>query len=73
MLGDNAFGQLGDGTANQQNDASIVAASISGAISIDVGRRHTCIVSSSDSLHCWGGSGKASWRWKYLDPDYFAD
>ena len=56
--GDNAFGQLGDGTANQQNDASIVAASVSGAISIDVGRRHTCIVSSSDSLHCWGGSGK---------------
>ena len=31
-------GRLGDGTTNQQNDASIVAASISGAISIDVGR-----------------------------------
>ena len=56
--GDNAFGQLGDGTVNQQNDASIVAASVSGAISIDVGRRHTCIVSSSGSLHCWGGNGE---------------
>ena len=56
--GDNAFGQLGDGTTNQQNDASIVTASVSGAITIDVGRSHTCVVSSSDSLHCWGGSGK---------------
>ena len=56
--GDNTFGQLGDGTTNQQNDASTVTSSVTGAITIDVGRSHTCIVDSSDSVHCWGGSNK---------------
>ncbi|MGB1461289.1 MAG: S8 family serine peptidase [Candidatus Thalassarchaeaceae archaeon] len=56
--GDNAFGQLGDGTTTQQNDASTVTSPVTGAITIDVGRSHTCIVDSSDSVHCWGGSDK---------------
>ena len=53
--GDNSKGQLGDGGTNQQNDASTVGATLSGAITIDSGRDHTCAVDSSDSLHCWGG------------------
>ena len=53
--GDNSKGQLGDGGTTQQNDASTVGATLSGAITIDAGRDHTCAVDSSDSLHCWGG------------------
>jgi len=53
--GDNSKGQLGDGGTNQQNDASTVGVTLAGAISIDSGRDHTCVVDSGDSLHCWGG------------------
>ena len=52
----NSNGQLGDGTTNQQNDAATVSAVMAGAISIDAGKDHTCVVDSSDSLHCWGKS-----------------
>ena len=51
-LNDN--GQLGDGLTNQQNDASTVSTIISDAVSVDLGRHHTCAIDSSQSLHCWG-------------------
>ena len=54
----NSKGQLGDGTTNQQNDASAVSASLTGAIAIDSGSQHTCAIDSSQSLHCWGGSSE---------------
>ena len=52
-LNDN--GQLGDGLTNQQNDASLVSTIVPDAVSIDLGRHHTCAIDSSQSLHCWGG------------------
>ena len=52
-LNDN--GQLGDGLTNQQNDASTVSTIVSNAVSVDLGRHHTCAIDSSQSLHCWGG------------------
>jgi alpha-tubulin suppressor-like RCC1 family protein len=50
--GNNANGQLGDGTATSSSVP--VQALASGAISITTGVAHTCVVTSNGGAKCWG-------------------
>ncbi len=51
--GDNAFGQLGNGTTND-SPTPVLAAGISDAIEITMGRWHVCALRGSGRVSCWG-------------------
>jgi hypothetical protein len=51
--GDNASGQLGDGsTAGKASPTKV--AGIAGAVGIALGRRHSCAIVAGNSVKCWG-------------------
>jgi hypothetical protein len=52
--GDNAFGQLGDGTNTSSNVP--VTAIASGAIAVAAGAAHTCALLSAGNSVCWGNN-----------------
>jgi trimeric autotransporter adhesin len=52
--GDNAFGQLGDGTNTSSNIP--VTAIASGAIAVAAGAAHTCALLSPGNSVCWGNN-----------------
>ena len=56
--GDNAAGQLGDGTAtDSKNPVSVLASAgttLTGVVSISAGYSHTCVVMSDGTARCWG-------------------
>ena len=53
--GDNAKGQLGDGTNNDRIIADEVDIPIGrSALSISVGQRHSCAILDDATLYCWG-------------------
>ncbi len=55
--GTNTRGQLGDGTTTSSNAPVSVTTGIStGVKAIAAGAYHTCAISSSDSLWCWGAN-----------------
>ncbi|MEM9889276.1 MAG: RCC1 repeat-containing protein [Actinomycetota bacterium] len=59
--GGNFFGQLGDTTITDRSGAVTVkgvggAASLTGAVDVLAGGSHTCAVTSTDRLVCWGGN-----------------
>ena len=56
--GDNAWGQLGDGTA-QSRDWPARVPGLSDAVSISAGWTHTCAVHSTGTVSCWGANGWA--------------
>lgn len=55
--GMNSRGQLGDGTTTASNGPVSITTGIgTGAKAISAGAYHTCAISSSDSLWCWGAN-----------------
>jgi alpha-tubulin suppressor-like RCC1 family protein len=49
--GDNALGQLGDGT---RVDRAAPVAVLGGARSVATGAMHTCAIAAGGGVHCWG-------------------
>ncbi|MBI4815626.1 MAG: hypothetical protein HY791_05190 [Deltaproteobacteria bacterium] len=53
-FGSNAFGQLGNGRRGGSSHSPAKVPGVSDAVSISAGRAHTCVVSRSGRLSCWG-------------------
>jgi alpha-tubulin suppressor-like RCC1 family protein len=52
--GDNRFGQLGDGTRTRRVGPVGVSGLSGGVIAVTAGEGHTCALSSSGAVKCWG-------------------
>lgn len=70
--GDNYYGQLGNGTTNPSAVPVAVSGIDSGAATIAAGYgAHTCLVSTSGGVKCWGGSrvidGTENDQWAPVD------
>jgi hypothetical protein len=54
--GDNASGQLGNGTNNNATTPMAVTGLSSGAIAVDAGSSHTCALTNAGGVKCWGAN-----------------
>jgi len=52
--GSNQFAQLGDGTTTNHNSPGDVVGLSSGVTAIEAGGGHTCVVTNSGGVKCWG-------------------
>ena len=55
--GNNAYGQLGDGTESNRNIPVFVSGLTSGVLSIRVGVNHSCAFMNDLTARCWGSDG----------------
>ena len=54
--GNNMDGELGDGTYTQSNDPVNVINLTSNVIQVSAGYQHTCVVTDSGGVKCWGAN-----------------
>lgn len=54
--GDNARGQLGDGSLIERTVPADVAQLGAGALSVSAGMTHSCAVAAGGAVKCWGGN-----------------
>ena len=52
--GNNALGQIGDGTSGNTRLAPTLVSGVTSAIAVAAGRDHTCALLTSGSVRCWG-------------------
>lgn len=52
--GENLFGQLGDASTTQRNAPVAVAGLAAGTQQVHAGGYHSCALSSTGAVHCWG-------------------
>jgi alpha-tubulin suppressor-like RCC1 family protein len=55
--GQNTTGQLGDGTTTDRTAPVSVTGLTSGVIAIEAGASHTCALTTSNGVKCWGWNG----------------
>ncbi len=56
--GVNDSGQLGDGTYTDSRSVAIQVPGITDAVDISVGREHSCVLRSNDTIWCWGSNSQ---------------
>jgi len=61
--GVNDSGQLGDGTYNNSRYTVIQVPGINDAVDLSVGREHSCVLRSNDTIYCWG-SNTTDWAYE---------
>ena len=52
--GSNADGEIGDGTTTNRLEPVLVSGLAGGVASIAAGSRHTCAVTTAETMRCWG-------------------